>query len=175
MLSIPIPKKLGTNFLDGDGHFELSTDQDVWTSLVAAGKPFSKDSDSIAEVKFGVDTSKDFSFGRTGDFKLTAGFKANALHQVHLLWPGQDDEVLKQHGLSLSENALCARLVLSAGADGAAKASFPAGPLSVTVGIAAGGSVSYERWVAHDSVTPALTVLTGLYNGIRLPQHIDEI
>ena len=70
MATIPVPRKVGGNFLDGDGNFQLSTDQNIWTQLIARGEPFHKGIDSVAEVRFGVDTKRDFTFGRTGSFAL---------------------------------------------------------------------------------------------------------
>lgn len=175
MATIPVPRKVGGNFLDGDGNFQLSTDQNIWTQLVARGEPFHQGIDSIAEVRFGVDTKRDFTFGRTGSFALALKVKANALHQVHLLWPGEDDALLRQYGLTAPEKALYARVVMDVQTEVGAAAPFPLGPLSATVGVTAGGSVSYERWTLQDAATPAVTVLRDLYDGIRLPQHIDSL
>ena len=68
---IPINKNtFKKSFLDGNGNFEITTDQDIWQSLYENKKPFSKDVDKLAEINFSVGTSKDFKFGDTNKLAL---------------------------------------------------------------------------------------------------------
>jgi len=174
MLQLPVPSKVGTDFLNGDGHFSLETDKDAWSGLLAGGA-FTKDTDPVADVTLGIDSTKDFTFGRADGIKLSVKAGAEFQHQVRILWPQQDDDLAKEYGLTIPADHIYARLLISAKADGAASAGFPVGPLSATVGVAAGGNAKYERWMRVADSAPGLQVLKDLYSGIRLPHSIDEI
>ncbi len=172
MARIPVPIRAARNFLAGSGSFEFASDGDAWSRLISRNQPFARDVDAVAEVKFGADVTRDFSFGRRRG--LTLRLKAGNLHQAEILWPERDPELLRQYGLSLPPGRIYARVVLRAEGSAGADAGFPAGPLSATVGITAGGAVCYERWIQRPEDTPARQLLAELYGGIRLPQHVDE-
>lgn len=176
MLRIPVPTKAGRDFLDGDGHFELASDGDAWNAIVAGGRAFDQKTDKIADATFSVDTNRDFTFGREHHVAVALRAKAKAVHQVQVLWPGDDDDrkAALEYGLTIPDGHLYARVKMETEAELGADAKFPAGPLSATVGVTAGGNVGYERWILRQEDTPARDVLTHLYGGIRLPQQIDR-
>lgn len=177
MAQLPIPTKGGKDFLDGKGHFEFDTAQDAWKLLVDGNQRFTKDTAVVADVSLTLDQgSRAFEFGRNGGLKLGVSGSASFAHQVHILWPDKDSDVAdaKQYGLTIPDKSIYARILLNGQADGAANASFPAGPLSATVGIGAGGHAKYERWMLKPEATGARDVLTELYSGLRLPQSIDQ-
>ncbi len=177
MLQLPIPNKAGTDFLDGKGHFQIQSDQDVWKTLVDSNQPFVKDKPVVADVSLQLDQgSKSFTFGRNGGLTLGISGSASFGHQVRILWPDTDADVAmaKEYGLAIPAKSIYARIQLQGSADGAANASFPVGPLSASVGIGAGGHAKYERWMLTPDATGARDVLQKLYGGLRLPQSIDQ-
>ncbi len=175
MFRLPIPTKIGRDFLDGEGHLEINTDKNALDTILSTNQSFVQTADPIADVTVGADATKDLSFGRKGSLNLSLGIGASFTHQLQVLWPGQDDTALSQAGLALAEGMICARAVMNAKADGSAQAGFPVGPLSATVGIAAGAGAHYERWITRRTDSVALGVVTDLYSGLRLPQSIDDV
>jgi len=175
MLQLPVPSRISRNFLDGNGNFQLETDNDAWKAIVEAKGSFDKETDTVADVTLGGGATRDFTFGRQNDFKLLVKVDAQLVHQVQVLWPDRDADLARQYGISIGPKHLCARVVIHAKAEGTANADFPTGPLSVTAGIAAGGTVAYERWITRNERLRASSILGDLYQGIRLPQHVDEI
>ncbi|MBS1788317.1 MAG: hypothetical protein JST85_11370 [Acidobacteria bacterium] len=171
------------SFLSGDGQLELQSDQNIWAKLLANDGKFSPDVDRIADIGFSFNNSQDFKFGSKAGMKLSVG--ASVANQIHLIWPKQsddddDEKVLKAYGLadSLTDGNLYVRLLFSAQsdvkADGSAPVPFPAGALSATFGVAAGGNVAYEQLRLYKDEMSAAAILGDLFASMRLPQQIDS-
>ncbi len=163
------------SFLSGDGRLVLQSDADIWMTLIATGGRFLPNIDQVADLKFDFNHDHQFRFGLAEGMKLSAG--AQAIHQVHLIWPDQEDFVLKAHGLGefLTEDKLYLRLLINARGDFGAEGKIPIGSLSSTFGIGAGGNVAYERLKAYDSESTAKQILDDLFAGVRLPQQITSV
>ncbi len=159
------------SFLGGDGHLELASDQDIWLSLLATGGRFLPTIDRVADVKFALRDERAFRFGKSGGFNLEAG--GGATHQIQLIWPGEDDQMLTGLAESMSDDSVCLRLHLQAAADVGATAGFPTGPISQSFGIQAGGSVGYDYFRIYSSDLTAKAILDDLFAGMRLPQQIE--
>src|SRR5215213_853264 len=161
------------SFLGGSGQFELQSDQNIWMTLIANDGKFLPTIDRIADVNFSFANNQQFKFGDKAGMKL--GVSANAVNQIHLIWPKQsdddeDEKILKAYGLtdSLTDGKLYVRLLFSAQGDVKADGSVPFGTLSATFGIGAGGNVAYERLMLCDAETPAKQILADLFAGMRL-------
>jgi hypothetical protein len=177
MLTLPInANTFKKSFLDGDGNFEISTDQDNWKTLYDLGKPFSRDVQDLVDLKFSAGTTKDLQFGEKNSLKIGVGFSSQILGHVGLVWPGEDNDLIKKYELKelLTANKLYAVIDFNGKADVSAKGSTPLGPLSATFGIGAGGHVGYNRLVLYDNTQSVKDVLTDLFGGVRLPQNIDS-
>ena len=176
------------SFLSGDGQFELQSDQNIWAKLLANDGKFSPDVDRIADVSFSFNSNQNggqnFKFGSKAGLML--GVSASAANQIHLIWPkesetDEDENVLKFYGLTdtLTDGNLYVRLLFSAQgdvkADGGAPIPFPAGTLSATFGIAAGGNVAYEQLKLYSADLTADKILGDLFASVRLPQQIDSV
>ncbi|MDQ3130706.1 MAG: hypothetical protein M3Q99_08090 [Acidobacteriota bacterium] len=164
------------SFLDGDGNFEISTDQDGWKSLYEAGKPFSKDVDSLAEIKFSIGTSKDLKFGESDKLALKVGFNSEAAGLIDLIWAADESDLIKKYQLEsfLTADKLYMALVFNAKADGKVKGKFPTGPLTANFGIGAGGYVGYTRLVPYQKTKTVKEIMTDLFAETRLPQKINK-
>ena len=177
MLSLPV--NAGTfkrSFLGGDGQLELHTDGDVWKDLFDNKGRFKADPgkvDQIADLKVGVGASTDVTLGKSGGLSLTFGGDFEAHNQIQLLWPKAKE--LEKLGLTLKDDELYVRLLMSAKGNASAAGHFeaPAG-VKVSFGLKAGGHASYEllkRFAAADSVKD---ILTGVFGRVHLPQQIDK-
>src|SRR5262249_37205394 len=176
MLIFPInTETFKKSFLSGDGQIELQSDQDIWLTLIATGGKFLPNINRIAVVNFKFSNGGKFRFGREGGMRLSVG--ASADHEIRLIWPDEDDEILKALGLNefLTEAKLYASLSFKTNGDLAADAKFPVGTLAATFGIRAGDEVSYERLKAYDAESSAKEILGDLLAGARLPQQIDSV
>lgn len=172
------------SFLSGDGQFELQSDQNIWAKLLANDGKFSPDVDRVADVGFSFNNDQKFKFGNKAGMKLSVG--ASAANQIHLIWPKQsddddDEKILKAYGLTdtLTDGHLYVRLLFSAQGDvkgeGSAPIPFPAGTLSATFGIGAGGNVAYEQLKLYKEDMTAAAILGDLFASMRLPQQIDSV
>lgn len=159
------------SFLDGDGKLVLSSDQDIWMSLLATGGRFLPTVARIADLNFEIKNGGDFRFGSAGGLNLKIGGKAG--HQIRLIWPDEAEKVLKDPELAarMTDEDVCLKLTLSASADAAATARFPSGPISVGFGIQAGGSAGYEYCRIYNADLTAGEILTDLFSEMRLPQQ----
>ena len=175
MLKLPISAStFKRSFLGGNGSLQISSDQDVWQTLVDANAPFTPKVDSIADVQVSLGTEKALSLGREGDWKVGVSASIEAGHQIQLIWPGGLVAPGIVRGMAPAAGDLLVRLVLHGQADASVKNSVPIGPLSATFGVAAEGSVGYERLVTFPGNTPARQVLKELFAGIRFPQQVDS-
>ena len=165
------------SFLSGDGQIELQTDQDMWLTLIATGGKFLPTVTRIAGVNFKFANEGKFRFGREGGMRLSVGVGAGA--EIRLIWPDENDETLKDLGLSefLIDEKLYVRLFFSANGDLAADAKIPVGALTLSgdFGIGAGGKVAYERLKVYDAEASAKEILGDLLAGTRLPQQVDSV
>lgn len=172
------------SFLSGDGQFELQSDQNIWAKLLANDGKFSPDVDRIADVSFSFNNNQKFKFGSKAGMKL--GLSASVANQIHLIWPKEsedddDEKVLTLYGLAdtLTDGNLYVRLLFNAQsdvkADGSAPIPFPAGALSATFGIGAGGNVAYEQLKLYSAEKTAAEILGDLFASVRLPQQIDSV
>jgi hypothetical protein len=177
MLTLPVSASTFKKaFLQGAGNLEISTDQDAWAILFNSGGCFTSDVDRVADVLFSLSTGSNFQFGIPNGMKLGISGWLDAHHQIELIWPGQESDVLKAYGLEklLTSGNLYLRLLLTAKGDASAKGSFPTGPLSATFGIGAGGTVLYERLKMYPASEPAREALADLFASLRLPQQINS-
>jgi hypothetical protein len=163
------------SFLSGDGTLELQSDQDMWMALVASGGKFLPTIDRVADINFQFNNSGKFRFGAAAGMKL--GISAGAIHQIQLIWPDEDEKLINTLDLAelLTDDKLYVRLFFSANAEVSADAKIPAGTLSATFGIGAGGNIAYERLKIYDAEASAKAILTDLFAGARLPQQIDSV
>ena len=176
MLKLPISATtFGHSFLGGDGSLEISSDEDAWLSLVDKNEPFNPKVDDVADVKVSLGTERELGLGRAGSWKIGIAASGEAGHQIHLIWPGSQLAPGISRGVAPGVDDLLVRLVLHGKADASVKGSVPAGPLSGTFGVAAGGSVGYERLVIFPKTIPARKVLEDLFAGVRLPQQVDTV
>jgi hypothetical protein len=176
MLIFPINSEtFKKSFLSGDGQLELQSDQDIWMTLAATGGKFLPTVDRVADVNFKLKNNESFKFGKAGGLKLSVG--GGAVHQIQLIWPDEDEKLLKAFGLEniLTDDKLCARLFFSANGDVKAEGKIPVGTLSATFGITAGADVAFERLKVYDAETTANNILADLFAGARLPQQIDSV
>jgi hypothetical protein len=163
------------SYLSGDGQLELRSDQDLWLTLVATGGKFLPTVTRVADLSFKFADEEKFRIGRLDGMRLSVG--AGASHQIQLIWPDEGDKALAAMGLGefLTDDKLYVRLFLGANGDLAADARIPAGALSATFGVAAGGAVAYERWKPYSADLSAKEILGDLFAGVRLPQQVDAV
>src|SRR5262245_5419929 len=114
------------SYLGGAGNLVLKSDQDLWAALIATGGKFLPTVDRVV----GFDHQQAFRFGRHDGLQLTVSAKSG--HQIQLIWPGQEDPILKTYQLGefLTEGKLYLRLLIRAGGALAAGFQFPTGALS---------------------------------------------
>lgn len=171
------------SFLAGAGQLELTSDKDMWMTLLATGGRFSSAVSPVADVDFnfggkpGEPPPQKFQFGGKTGMKL--GISASVGDQIHLIWPdqeGDDAKILKDYELTefLTEDNLYVRLLLHASADVSADTAVPVGALRTTFGITSGGNVAYERLKLYNADLSAKAILSDLFAGVRLPQQIDS-
>lgn len=168
------------SFLNGDGNFEITTSQNIWKDLFENNQPFTNDVTNIATLNFGTTTSKAFQFGEAGSVKLTVGLTTGMVGTIQLVWPdnpNNPNEILKFYDLLsfLAPGHLYVIVHFEAKSDVSANASFPVGPLSGTIGIAAGGNVGYDRLMLYNSFLSARQVLMDVFAGIRLPSKVRTV
>jgi hypothetical protein len=163
-------------FLDGDGNFEVVTDQDIWKSLYENNKPFSKDVDKLAEINFSLGTSKDLKFGDKNKLALKVDFSSHAAGLIDLIWAGDESDLIKKYELESFQTAdkLYMALTFNAKADGKIEGKLPSGALSASFGIGAGGYVGYKRLVPYEKTETVKAIIEDLFAETRLPQRINE-
>ncbi|HKX31269.1 MAG TPA: hypothetical protein VJ302_26510, partial [Blastocatellia bacterium] len=161
------------SFLSGAGTFVLKSDQNLWATLIATGGKFLPTIDRIAEIDFSFTAGRGLRLGRADGLQLSIGVDAG--HQVQLIWPDRESELLKTYQLSqfLAADRLYVRLLFNAKGEFSAASGLPLGPLSGTFGIQAGGQVAYERLKVYDPERTAAEILGDLFGSLRLPQQID--
>jgi hypothetical protein len=175
MLQLPVSEKtFQRSFLNGDGQVEISSDQDVWRKIVDAGGVFDPTIDRVADVKIGVGGTRPVQLGGAGTIKIGLSGNVQAIHQIALMWPAPDLDLIKSRRLQPAAGQLLVRLLLEGRADASAKGSAPVGPLKTALGVSGGGSFGYERLKLYPASTPAGAILADLFAGLRLPQQIDS-
>jgi hypothetical protein len=174
---IPINKDtFGGSFLDGNGNFEIKTDEDIWKSLYENNKPFSENVDKLAEMKFSAGTSRDFKFGDNQKLALKIGFDSQIAGLIDLVWSGDENELIGKYQLDpfLTADKLYMVLTFNAKADGNVEGKIPWGSLSGNFGIGAGGYVGYRRLVPFEKNNTVKSIITDLFGKTRLPQKVND-
>lgn len=176
MFQFPLNSKSVSTSLGGVGQLTLNTPGGAWETLLETSKPFSPDVGQVAAAAFEIDGIKPFAFGAPNGAQIGITANASSANQVSLIWPGQNGPALAEFGLDAHFDAsmLYARISLSGKADGSAKGSWPAGPLSATFGVAAGGVVTYDRLKLYPKTEVAAKILGDLIGGVRLPQQLTD-
>lgn len=162
--------------IDGNGEIKVVTTNDAWGILYDAGKSFDKSvKDDLAQLE--LTASKDFKFGHAGKLSLSVGVSGELGSSLRLIWPGDDDELIKTYKLGdmLTGHKLCMALLFNAKADLKTTGAFPVGPLKGTFGISAGGNVAYERLRIYDDSRTVKDILTDVFAGVRLPHSADTL
>ncbi|MDX2154139.1 MAG: hypothetical protein SFV54_25590 [Bryobacteraceae bacterium] len=175
-LSLPVTQEnFRRTFLNGAGTLEFATDRDLWSALFRNGGKFTDDVDRIADLSVSAGTK--LTFGKKGGLALGLNVSGSAMHQMQVYFPGADAEGLRAYGLRdlLTGDQLCLRLSLGAKGDAALSGSFPAGPLSATFGVAAGGSVGYERLKFYRQDQTVADIIGDFFKTMRLPQQADTV
>jgi hypothetical protein len=173
-----IPIKASTfkkGFIDGDGSLEIPND--IWRTLIDAGRPFTKEAGDLVNLQFSAGTSKDLQLGDKGGVRLGVSFKGGLAGSIDLIWPGEASDIIKTYQLQefLTPDKLYVALVFKGTGEGSAKGSYPIGPLSASFGIGAGGSVEYDRVALYDQGESAKDILADLFAGVRLPQSVGSV
>jgi hypothetical protein len=147
------------------GPFRLDTDNDAWSRQSF----FSRDVDTVADLTLADTTvSAGPSFGNVS-VKFTAS--AQATHQVELVWPDDEHAVkkLQAFGIDVSPSEVGVRVRLHGSAEAKASARLPAGPLKIGIGVAGGGSVTYQHFKTYPVTAPIADVLDETIRSLRLP------
>lgn len=163
------------SFLSGAGKLEVKSDPTLLVSLIAANGRFLPTNARIADVDFSLNEGQNFRFGKSDGLKLSIG--GGTRHRIHLIWPGQDNPVLKAHGLTelLDVDKLCVHLLLDARGEFSADARVPLGPIPTAFSAGVGGEVGYQRLKIYDPEERADKILADLFAGMRLPQQINSV
>src|SRR5215204_3652402 len=97
---VPINKNtFKKSFLDGNGNFLITTDQDIWKNLYENEKPFSKEVDKLAEINFSVGTDQDFKFGDNSKLALKVEFNSEVSSLIDLIWDADDSDLIRKYNL----------------------------------------------------------------------------
>lgn len=174
MLNLPVSEEtFKKSFLGGKGQLQIASDRDAWRELFDGGGPFDKTVDRIADLRFGVEEAEPLRLGGQGTMRIGFSGGLSAVHQIQLIWPGDAAEPSLRRGVEPGAGEVLVRLLMEGKGDASATGKAPAGPLSATFGLAAGGSVGYERLKTYPAATAAREILRELFAGARIPQQID--
>ena len=170
-LNIPVTRGTFTrDFLDGAGSLNLTTSSGSFDPTL----PFTDGLKQILNASASGDGK--LKFGSDQGLAFDATFGAQADNSIRVVWPSDvTDSLLRQYARSLQPNEVGLLLAMDGKAAGTVTGAFPAGPASLSFGIKAGAAVAYERFCAYQNDTDAMTCLTELIGGVRLPQNCNTV